>query len=206
MITINCQSSIKIKLDQTIYFDPLKVTQNQDADYIFITHTHWDHFSIEDIANIKKETTKIIGPEEIKNDCLALGFKEEQIIIMKPYQQVKLEAIKVQTVPSYNIEKKYHPKENHWLGYLIKIENTVYYIAGDTDAIQENEQLTCDVAFLPIGGTYTMTATEAGNFANKINPKKVIPTHYGMVVGSKQDVEKLRETIKQEIQVEELIK
>lgn len=63
MLNVNCQSSIKITGDKVIYFDPLKVAETHDADYIFITHTHWDHFSLEDIQKIRKESTKIIGPK-----------------------------------------------------------------------------------------------------------------------------------------------
>ena len=205
MITVNCQSSIKIVDDKTIYIDPLKVENTHDADYIFITHTHWDHFSIEDITNIKKENTTIIGPFDMKRDCLALGFSESQILIMKPYQKVKLETINVQTIPAYNLAKEYHPKRNNWLGYLLVINNTTYYIAGDTDVLEENERISCDVAFLPIGGTYTMTATEAASFINKIKPKKVIPVHYGLVVGSKENVMELRKLVSQEIQIEDII-
>ena len=49
-ISINCHSSIKIVSDKIIYFDPFKIENDvHDADIIFITHDHYDHFSIEDI-------------------------------------------------------------------------------------------------------------------------------------------------------------
>lgn len=65
MLTVNCQSSIKITEEKVFYFDPLKVNEMYDADYIFITHTHWDHFSKEDIVKIKKEDTKILLVQKI---------------------------------------------------------------------------------------------------------------------------------------------
>lgn len=203
MITINCQSSIKITKDKIIYFDPLKIEEEHDADYIFITHTHWDHFSKEDILKIKKENTKIIGPEDILTDAITMGFTEENIITTSPYKEITLDNIKVKTVPAYNKGKDFHPKSNNWIGYVVTIDNTAYYIMGDTDALEENEKIECDYLFIPIGGTYTMDAKEAAEFTNKLNPKVVIPIHYGLVVGTKQDVEIFKSQLNKNIHLEE---
>ena len=79
------------------------------------------------------------------------------------------------------------------------MDDNVYYIAGDTDENEDNEKVICDVAFVPVGGTYTMTALEAAKFVNLIKPKIAIPIHYGSIVGNKEDakffVEKLDEGI-----------
>lgn len=203
MLTAKCQSSIKIIEEQTMYFDPLKVEENHDADLIFITHTHWDHFSKEDILKIKKDTTKIIGPSDIREDSLTLGFQEENIITIKPYQELTLSNITIKTVPAYNKEKAFHPKENNWVGYVLTINDQTYYVMGDTDSLEENENIKCDVLCIPIGGTYTMNAIEAAEFTNKIKPTKVIPIHYGLVVGSKEDLDVFKEKVKKEIKIEE---
>lgn len=203
MLTVNCQSSIKISEEKTVYFDPLKVEENHDADLILITHSHWDHFSIEDILKVKKELTKVIGPKDIKKDLLEIGFKEENIIIMLPYQELAIENLIIKTVPAYNKEKDYHPKGNNWLGYLLTTNNKTYYIMGDTDALEENQNIKCDVLFIPIGGTYTMDATEAAIFTNKLNPKTVVPIHYGLVVGTKEDLNTFKENLKEDIKIEE---
>lgn len=203
MLTAKCQSSIKIIEEQTMYFDPLKVEENHDADLIFITHTHWDHFSKEDILKIKKDTTKIIGPSDIREDSLTLGFQEENIITIKPYQELTLSNITIKTVPAYNKEKAFHPKENNWVGYVLTINDQTYYVMGDTDSLEENENIKCDVLCIPIGGTYTMNAIEASEFTNKIKPTKVIPIHYGLVVGSKEDLDVFKEKVKKEIKIEE---
>ena len=170
MITVNCQSSIKITGDKTIYFDPLKIEENHDADYIFITHTHWDHFSKEDILKIKKEDTLIIGPKDIEEESKNIGFAEEKILTLLPKETKNVNGISFNTVPAYNIGKNFHPKSNNWLGYVLTINNTTYYIMGDTDALEENEKIECDVLLIPIGGTYTMDAKEAAEFTNKISP------------------------------------
>lgn len=205
MLTVNCQSSIKITEEKVFYFDPLKVNEMYDADYIFITHTHWDHFSKEDIVKIKKEDTKIIGPKDIKEEAITLGFLEKNIYIVEPYQELSFESVKIKTVPAYNKEKPFHPKENNWVGYVITINNTIYYITGDTDALKENESVDCDVLFVPIGGTYTMNKKEAAEFTNKLNPKTVIPIHYGLVVGTKEDINWFKLNVNNQIKVKELI-
>ena len=181
--------------EKTIYFDTFKVDRNyNDADIIFITHSHYDHFSEEDILKVKKETTKIVMPEEtyISNKEKlnnVLGFKEENIITVEPNKFYTVDNIKFKTIPAYNINKNFHPKENNWVGYIIYLDNISYYIAGDTDITEENKQVKCDVAFVPIGGTYTMTAKEAAELINIIKPKIAVPTHYGLIVGTKEDEE-----------------
>ena len=202
MITINCQSSIKITGQNTLYFDPLQREESHDADYIFITHTHWDHFSEEDILKVKKNTTKIIGPQDILDQSLSLGFSRDNIILLKPYEKRTLEGIEVKTVPAYNIGKDFHPKAKEWLGYVITVEGKTYYIAGDTDALEENKTIFCDIAFLPIGGTYTMTAEEAATFANALKPQTVIPIHYGLVVGDESDLNLFASLLNPEINLE----
>ncbi len=205
MLTVNCQSSIKITGEKIIYFDPLKVEESHDADLILITHSHWDHFSKEDILKIKKETTKIIAPKDSKEEILTLGFTESNIYIVEPDEEFSLHSILIKTVPAYNKSKTFHPKENKWLGYVVKIEDTIYYVMGDTDALEENKNITCDVLCIPIGGTYTMNATEAAEFTNILNPKKVIPIHYGLVVGTKDDLDTFKQLLNKKIEIEEKI-
>jgi len=186
-------SSLKIKGDKTIYIDPFNIKEKyQDADIIFITHSHYDHFSIEDIQKIKKEDTKIVITEDLKDKVI--GFKE--ILIIKPNQNYEIVNIKFKTIPSYNIDKPFHPKENNFVGYIIEINNYTYFIAGDTDITEENKKVKCDVAFLPIGGKYTMNYEEAAILANEINPKIVVPIHYGSIVGNMEDALKFKEKTK----------
>lgn len=205
MLTVNCQSSIKITGEKIIYFDPLKVEESHDADLILITHSHWDHFSKEDILKIKKETTKIIAPKDSKEEILTLGFTESNIYIVEPKEELSLYGVIIKTVPAYNKTKTFHPKENKWLGYVVKIEDTIYYVMGDTDALEENKNITCDVLCIPIGGTYTMNATEAAEFTNILNPKKVIPIHYGLVVGTEYDLDTFKQLLNKKIEIEEKI-
>ena len=148
-------SCIKFNCEKTIYIDPYGLKTNyNDADIILITHSHFDHFSEEDIQKVKKKETIIIAPTDLYDKLLALNFKNENITIVEPNNTYKVEGITIKTIPSYNTNKNFHPKENKWVGYLINLNNTIYYIAGDTDINEDNKKVTCEVAFVPVGGTY----------------------------------------------------
>lgn len=187
-IELLCHSSIRINKEKIIYIDPYKIEKKyNDADLIFITHDHYDHYSEEDIDKVKKEDTVIIAPEELLTKLLKKGFRQDYIITVEPNKEYMTEGIKFETVPAYNTNKQFHPKENEWVGYIIEIKGIRYYIAGDTDITEENKKVKCDVAFVPVGGTYTMDFKEAAYLINEIKPKIAIPTHYGSVVGTEQD-------------------
>ena len=187
-IKVLCHSSIVINLEKVIYIDPFRINQNyKNADIIMITHDHYDHYSEEDIQKVKKEDTIIVIPEDLLENVQKLGFSKDNIIAVKPNEKYVVENIKLETIPAYNINKNFHPKENNWLGYILTIKDIKYYIAGDTDITDENKKVKCDVALVSIGGTYTMNYKEAAELINYIKPELVIPTHYGEIVGKKED-------------------
>ena len=189
-IEVLYHSSIRINKEKTIYIDPFKIDRNyNDADIIFITHDHYDHYSEEDIDKVINENTVIVIPEELLTKVLKKGINKNAIITVKPNQKYMVQGIKFETVPAYNTNKTFHPKENGWVGYVIEINEIKYYIAGDTDITEENKKVKCDVAFVPVDGTYTMDFKEAAQLVNQIQPKVAVPIHYGSVVGTKQDAE-----------------
>lgn len=200
-IELLCHAAIKINREKIIYFDPYKVDKEyHDADIIMITHSHYDHFSEEDIQKVRKENTKIVITEDLYERTRELGFKDEDILKVIPNQSYNIEEIPIKTIPSYNTNKQFHPKENNWVGYLIEINGVTYYIAGDTDVTEENRSIKCDVAFVPVGGTFTMTAQEAAELVNTIKPKVTVPIHYGSLVGTKQDAEVFRKNLNNDIE------
>lgn len=202
MIEINCHSSIKIMKGIIIYFDPFRINEEKhDADLILITHDHYDHYSLEDIKKVIKKDTIIVAPKTINE----LNNKEN-ITFVEPNQTYNIKGYKIDTIPAYNISKHFHPKENNWIGYIIEIDGLKYYVAGDTDITPENRQIKCDVALIPIGGTYTMDYKEASELINIIKPKIAIPTHYGSIVGDITDGEKFKKLIDNTIDVQILIK
>ena len=197
-IKINGHSSIKIISDKIIYFDPFKIEkESHDADIIFITHDHYDHFSIEDIKKIEKEDTVYVIPE-----CMYNLLGGENVVVLSANEKAIVEGYDVYTVPSYNVNKKFHPKEKGYLGYLVRIEDKVVYVAGDTDINEDNLKIKCDIALVPVGGKYTMDYREAAELINTIKPEIAIPTHYGDIVGQKDDGEKFMKLVDKEIKVE----
>ena len=187
-IEVLYHSSIRINKEKTIYIDPFKLDRNyNDADIVFITHDHYDHYSEEDIDKVINENTTIIIPEELLTKLLRKGINKNAIITVEPNEKYMVQGIKFETIPTYNTNKTFHPKENDWVGYIITLDGIRYYIAGDTDITEENRKVKCDVAFVPVGGTYTMDFKEAAQLINEIQPKIAVPTHYGSVVGTKQD-------------------
>lgn len=202
-LKLNCQSSIKIiDSNQTIYFDPFKIDKDyNDADIIFITHGHYDHFSPEDILKVKSAKTIIVATQDLKDEILKLNFNIKDIIIVEPNLAYNILNFEFRTIPAYNINKPYHPINNGWVGYIIKIDNKIYYIAGDTDMTAENKNVKCDIAFIPIGGTYTMDYEEAANLINIIKPNMAIPIHYGDIVGKDEDAQKFKNLVNKGIDV-----
>lgn len=189
-ITMNYQSSIRMEKDNlVIYFDSYKISENKnDADYIFITHSHYDHYSENDIKKVMKENTKFIVTADLESRVKNLGVNDDSITVVKPNETYVVDSLKFSTIPAYNVNKTYHSKANNWVGYNVTIDGSNYYVVGDSDVTDELKAVKCDVIFVPVGGTYTMTDEEAANAVNVMKPKYAVPYHYGEV-GSKTNAE-----------------
>ncbi len=171
----------------TIYIDPWAVTQGGPADVIFITHAHFDHFSKDDIEKVRKDKTRILAPKDVAKELSG------NVTPVKPGDALEVAGIKVQAVHAYNVleeRQQFHPRANAWVGYILTLGPHTYYHAGDTDHAPELDAVRADVAFLPIGGTYTMDATQASGLARSIRPKVAVPMHYGFVVGARTDADR----------------
>ena len=185
------QSAIKIEDKIIMYFDPFNIPKEyHDADIVFITHSHYDHFSPVDIAKATNTKTTLVITSDLVDKV------NGNYIVVEPNKEYTVKGISFKTIPAYNVNKNYHKREYNWVGYLVSASKT-YYIAGDTDIIEESKKIRCDIAFLPIGGTYTMDYKEASTLAAIINPKVVIPTHYS-IVGSREDAIKFKKLNKME--------
>lgn len=178
-IFVNTRSSIKITGSKTVYFDPLELKgAPKDADIIFVTHVHYDHFSPEDISKVMKDDTKVVVPtsmlEVVKEKCPEV----KSLYGILPGQTGECEGVKYEGIPAYNVGKAFHPKENNWLGYIVEMDGKTYYAMGDTDVTPEAEAVNVDVIFVPVGGKYTMDADEAAEFINQKPRGLVVPIHY----------------------------
>lgn len=198
-------SGFLIKNSKTIYIDPYKIKENSEkADIILITHSHFDHCSVEDIKKIIQEGTKIIMPADCQSKFTRFEIPIKMELI-EPNQELNLGNIKISTLPAYNIDKHFHPKNNEWVGYLIKMNNNLIYHAGDTDFIPEMQKLTGYkqqgkkfIALLPIGGRFTMNVEEAVEATKAIKPNIVIPMHYGSIEGTTENPNEFVELCKDE--------
>ncbi len=186
-VAINHHSSIRISSGKTLYFDPFCIDEaTGDADIIFVTHDHYDHFSPEDIEKIMKADTIFVAPASTAAQIRGtFGIPDERIVTVAPGDKTEILGIPVEVIASYNPGKKFHPKANGWVGYVVTVDGLRYYICGDMDITEEGKAVKCDVLFVPCGGTYTMDYKEAAEFTGYVRPKCVIPTHYGDPVGEK---------------------
>jgi len=169
---------------EVIYIDPWKIKNAaRDATLVLVSHSHYDHYSSDDIAKVSGANAKLIAPA----DVITQEGTGEQIL---PGLAKGLDGIVVQGIAAYNPLKQFHPKLNQWLGFIIQVGSKRIYYAGDTDLIEEMKAIDdISIALLPVGGTYTMNAAEAAEATRQINPETAIPYHWGDIVGSRKDAE-----------------
>jgi len=193
-------SGFRIKNHKVIYIDPYNLSEGHEkADLILLTHSHYDHCSIADLHKLVKDGTKIL----LTADCQSKITRFDVPIIVEivePGREFEVGTTKISVLASYNTDKHFHPKDENWVGYLIKMNDVLIYHAGDTDFIPEMQKLTGYkqqgkefVALLPVGGRFTMNAEEAAEAAKVIKPTLAIPMHYGSVAGSEEDAQEFVE-------------
>ena len=206
-IRVNAHSSVRIEGMAAgepciIYVDPYLVDAEHgvdapphDADLVFFTHSHYDHFSPDDFSAVAREdgTTRYAMPASMVADALAAGIPEGAVTAVKPGEALRIAGVPVRAVPAYNATKPFHPRGNGWVGFVIEAQPGVrVYVCGDTDANPACYNADCDIICVPVGGKYTMNVPEAAAlvnamFAAKGKPVVAIPEHYGSVAGTPDD-------------------
>ena len=190
--------SFVLQGSRTLVLDPFKAKGDYKADVLLISHEHFDHLSPDDIKRFSNPATVIVAPR-ICEAPLA-GFSQEKRFV-EPGSKVEVKGVRVEAVPAYNLNKfrepgkVFHPKADRKVGYVVTLDGVRFYHAGDTDAIPEMSSLDVDVAFLPVSGTYVMTAEEAADVAKSMKAKVVVPMHFDSIVGTRTDAEKFRKLV-----------
>ncbi|MCS7192226.1 MAG: MBL fold metallo-hydrolase [Armatimonadetes bacterium] len=178
----------------TIAIDPYELRfVPEKADLVLITHDHFDHCDPNSVKIVAKPDGVILAPQN------AAKKLSGDVKIVKAGDVATEKGVKIKVVPAYNVRperQRFHPKNYGGVGYLVTLAGKVIYHAGDTDLIPEMDNLgQVDIALLPVSGTYVMDADEAAEAIKRIKPTHAIPMHYGSIVGSQSDAEKLAKLV-----------
>lgn len=187
--------SMRIDGNTVVLFDPFQISATKPADLILISHDHFDHNSPDDVAKAWKKDTIIV------TDKASAPKLPGEIKIVAPGDKLTVKGVDIEVLPAYNTDKEFHPKDAGMLAFIVTMDGVRFYHAGDTDLIPEMKQLNVDVAFLPVSGTYVMTAEQAVEAALAIKPKVAIPMHYGAIVGSEDDAKQFKKALEGKIEV-----
>lgn len=195
-------ASFRLDSAKTIYFDPWKIPKDSPkADIIFITHDHFDHYSLEDVKLLSAKDTVLVTDKSVARQLQSVKAICKEIKALSAGDNIEISGIKISAVASYNTNKQFHTKDSQKLGFIVTVEGVKIYHAGDTDLIPEMKNYLCDIALMPVSGTYVMTAEEAAKAALIIKPKVAIPMHYGDIVGSDNDAQNFADLLKGKIEV-----
>jgi L-ascorbate metabolism protein UlaG (beta-lactamase superfamily) len=181
--------SFRLDGSSTVYIDPWKLSAGAPrADLVLITHDHFDHFSPDDIMRVAVPRTTLIGPASVTAQIDGVA-----VVTLSAGEKATVGGVTVTAVAAYNLDKfrqlgqVFHPPAAGGLGYIVELDGRRIYHAGDTDAIPEMRDVRCDVALLPVSGTYVMTAEEAAEACRMIAAAVVVPMHFGDIVGTADD-------------------
>jgi len=179
--------AFRLDVDPVIYIDPWQLPSGAPmAGLILVTHEHYDHCSPEDIARIRGPETVVVAP----SPCA--GKIGGTVRTVRVGDCLEVQGVSIEVVPAYNVNKRFHPRSPDFVGYILTVEGQRIYHAGDTDVIAEMKDFHPDIALLPVSGTYVMTAEEALEAVAALQPKVVIPMHYGTIVGDVKDAERFQ--------------
>lgn len=188
--------TFRIAGSKVLYTDPFKVSKRDPADIVLLSHDHFDHLSLEDLEKVCTPDTSIVASHLCEAGLKNVRAKEKRFLGVNG--KCTVGKVEIEAVAAYNVDKfrepgkAFHPKDVAGVGFVFEMDGTRVYYAGDTDFIPEMKSIQCDIALLPVSGTYVMTVEEAAKAAQTLNPQIAVPMHYGAIVGSEADAKKFK--------------
>jgi L-ascorbate metabolism protein UlaG (beta-lactamase superfamily) len=165
-----------------IYIDPSFLPADPlPADYVFLTHSHGDHYNPQALGKIRKPETRVVAPK----DLAAVATR-----VMAVGEEIVIDEVTVKTFPAYNRRGFPHPRSKSWVGYLLSFDGFRVYHCGDTDSGAELVGMRPDLAFLPIAGFATFGLKAGVEAAQGLGATITAPVHYGLLPGTGKNGEK----------------
>ncbi len=178
--------SFKIKGSKTVYIDPWKQSTGGDGDLVLVTHEHYDHCSPEDIKKALAPSGKVMASVSCRS-----VYPDADVFTLPWVLHNDVNGVKVYSTVAYNTDKNFHPPDLLHVGYVVMMDGIKIYHAGDCDCFAHMKDIDCDIALLPVSGTYVMDAMQAVAACEMLKPQVAIPMHWGDpdVVGTGDDAE-----------------
>jgi L-ascorbate metabolism protein UlaG (beta-lactamase superfamily) len=185
----------RVLVDPFLTGNPKAAREAADVDptHILLTHGHGDHLG--DTVDIAKRTgAPVVAIVELANEIAGELGEDHQVIDPNIGGTVTFDWGWVKLTPAWHTAVSPNGTPHMPAGLLIKLGDKVVYHLGDT-ALFSDLQLVArrgdrvDVALVPIGGHYTMDRYDAVAAVELVNPREVIPCHYGTMPAIETDAE-----------------
>ena len=202
--------------DTRVLLDPFLAPNNPaakvsaddlDPTHVFITHAHADHYA-DAVAVVKRTGASFVAITELANVLNEQGIEDAADAnlggtVSYDWGWVKLvQAFHTSTVPG-SADAPYSPTPGTVIGaacgVVVNIGGKTAYHLGDTALFSDlkliAERTPVDVAFIPIGGHYTMDRHDAVVAAEFVGADLVIPVHYNTFPPIETDAEAFKQDV-----------